>query len=47
MVDWNAAVMICVFGLSAVFLSLAILIAAIYAFGGIARNIEKKSREKG
>jgi Na+-transporting methylmalonyl-CoA/oxaloacetate decarboxylase gamma subunit len=47
MVDWNLAVMICIFGLSAVFGSLAILIAAIYAFGRIARNIGEKGSEKG
>jgi Na+-transporting methylmalonyl-CoA/oxaloacetate decarboxylase gamma subunit len=46
MVDWNVAVMIFIFGLSAVFFSLAILIAAIYGFGRIARNIEKKSSKK-
>jgi Na+-transporting methylmalonyl-CoA/oxaloacetate decarboxylase gamma subunit len=47
MVDWDLAVKICIFGLSAVFGSLAILIAAIYAFGRIVQNIEKKASEKG
>ncbi len=47
MVDWSLAGKIFAFGLSAVFGSLAILIAAIYAFGRIVRNIEKKSKEKG
>ena len=47
MVDWGLAVKIFAFGLSAVFGSLAILIAAIYVFGRIVRNIEKKSSEKG
>jgi Na+-transporting methylmalonyl-CoA/oxaloacetate decarboxylase gamma subunit len=47
MVDWGFAVRIFIFGLSAVFGSLAILIAAIYAFGRIVRNIEKSSKEKG
>ena len=47
MVDWNLAVRIFTFGLSAVFGSLAILIAAIYAFGRIIQNMEKKRSEKG
>lgn len=47
MIDWNLALKIFSFGLSAVFVSLAILIAAIYAFGKIIRNIEKDSNEKG
>jgi Na+-transporting methylmalonyl-CoA/oxaloacetate decarboxylase gamma subunit len=47
MVDWSFAVRIFIFGLSAVFGSLAILIGAIYAFGGLVRNLEKKSNEKG
>lgn len=47
MVDWDLAVRIFIFGLSAVFGSLAILIAAIYGFGSIIRNIEKNNREKG
>jgi Na+-transporting methylmalonyl-CoA/oxaloacetate decarboxylase gamma subunit len=47
MVDWSFATRIFIFGLSAVFGSLAILIAAIYAFGRITRNIEKKKSEKG
>ena len=33
MVDWNLALKIFAFGLSTVFCSLGILIAAIYAFG--------------
>jgi Na+-transporting methylmalonyl-CoA/oxaloacetate decarboxylase gamma subunit len=47
MVDWNLAVAIFIFGLSAVFLSLGILIGAIYGFGIIARNFDKKGSEKG
>jgi len=47
MIDWNLAVKIFSFGLGAVFCSLAILIAAIYAFGRIIRDIEKDSNEKG
>lgn len=47
MVDWDLATKIFTFGLSAVFGSLAILIAAIYAFGRIIRSIEKSSKEKG
>jgi Na+-transporting methylmalonyl-CoA/oxaloacetate decarboxylase gamma subunit len=47
MVDWNLAARIFSFGLTAVFGSLAILIAAIYAFGRIIRNIEKTRNEKG
>jgi len=43
MIDWNLAVRIFSFGLGAVFSSLAILIAAIYAFGKILKNIEKKA----
>ena len=42
MIDWNLAVKIFTFGLSAVFGSLAILIGAIYAFGKILKNIEKE-----
>jgi Na+-transporting methylmalonyl-CoA/oxaloacetate decarboxylase gamma subunit len=42
MIDWNLAVKIFAFGLSAVFGSLAILIGAIYAFGKILKNIEKE-----
>jgi len=41
MIDWNLAATIFVFGLSAVFGSLAVLIAAIYTFGRILRKIEK------
>jgi len=43
MIDWNFAVRIFSFGLGAVFSSLAILIAAIYAFGKILKSIEKKA----
>ncbi|MBC8457143.1 MAG: OadG family protein [Deltaproteobacteria bacterium] len=43
MIDWNLALKIFTFGLGAVFASLAILIAAIYAFGKILKNIEKKN----
>jgi len=43
MIDWNLAVKIFSFGLAAVFSSLAILIAAIYAFGRILKSIEKKA----
>ena len=35
MIDWGMAIKIFSFGLGAVFSCLAILIAAIYAFGGI------------
>jgi len=42
MIDWNLAVKIFSFGLGAVFLSLAILITAIYAFGKILKSIERK-----
>ena len=41
MIDWNLAVKIFSFGLGAVFSCLAILIAAIYAFGKILNIIEK------
>jgi Na+-transporting methylmalonyl-CoA/oxaloacetate decarboxylase gamma subunit len=47
MIDWSFAVRIFIFGLSAVFGSLAILIGAIYAFGGIIRSFEKNSNKKG
>ena len=43
MIDWNLAVRIFSFGLGAVFSSLAILIAAIYAFGRVLKCIEKKA----
>ena len=43
MIDWDLAVKIFAFGLSAVFGSLAILIGAIYAFGKILKTIEKES----
>ena len=42
MLDWNLAIKIFIFGLSAVFGSLAILIAAIYAFGRIIPHFERK-----
>jgi hypothetical protein len=42
MIDWGLAVKICVFGLSAVFGSLALLIGAIYAFEKILQIIEKR-----
>ncbi len=45
MVDWNMALRIFIFGLSAVFGSLALLIAAIYAFGGILRIVERKENQ--
>jgi Na+-transporting methylmalonyl-CoA/oxaloacetate decarboxylase gamma subunit len=41
MVDWNLALRIFAFGLSAVFCSLGILIAAIYAFGKALKSFEK------
>jgi len=41
MVDWNLALRIFAFGLSAVFCSLGILIAAIYAFGKALKFFEK------
>jgi Na+-transporting methylmalonyl-CoA/oxaloacetate decarboxylase gamma subunit len=47
MIDWDFAVKIFSFGLGAVFCSLAILIAAIYAFGRIIRSMEKDSNQKG
>jgi len=43
MIDWDLAVKILFFGLSAVFGSLAILIGAIYAFGKIFKSTEKES----
>ncbi len=43
MIDWDLAVKIFAFGLSAVFGALAILIGAIYAFGKILKTIEKES----
>jgi Na+-transporting methylmalonyl-CoA/oxaloacetate decarboxylase gamma subunit len=43
MIDWDLAVKIFAFGLSAVFGSLALLIGAIYAFGKILKTIEKES----
>ncbi len=47
MIDWNLALKIFSFGLSAVFASLAILIAAIYAFGKILMAMEEKGGDKG
>ncbi|HUT69073.1 MAG TPA: hypothetical protein VMW89_00230 [Desulfatiglandales bacterium] len=41
MVDWNLALRIFAFGLLAVFCSLGILIAAIYAFGKALKSFEK------
>ena len=41
MVDWSFAMKIFIFGLSAVFCSLGILIAAIYAFGRALKSSEK------
>jgi len=46
MVEWSLAIKICVFGLSAVFVSLAILIASIYVFGVILKNLEKNTTKK-
>ena len=46
MIDWDLAVKIFCFGLGSVFGSLAILIGAIYAFGSILKQIEKKSDEE-
>ena len=46
MVEWSLAIKICVFGLSAVFVSLAILIASIYVFGAILKNLEKNTTKK-
>jgi Na+-transporting methylmalonyl-CoA/oxaloacetate decarboxylase gamma subunit len=42
MIDWELALKILSFGLSAVFVSLALLIVAIYAFGKIVRLLEKR-----
>ena len=42
MIDWNMAIKIFTFGLSAVFGSLAVLIASIYAFGKVLKLIEKE-----
>jgi hypothetical protein len=42
MIDWGLAVKICVFGLSAVFGSLALLIGAIYAFEKILKILERR-----
>jgi Na+-transporting methylmalonyl-CoA/oxaloacetate decarboxylase gamma subunit len=41
MIDWNLALKIFAFGLTAVFCSLGILIAAIYAFGKALKSFEK------
>ncbi|HUU41648.1 MAG TPA: hypothetical protein VMW42_11960 [Desulfatiglandales bacterium] len=46
MVDWGLALKIFSFGLSSVFASLVILIAAIYVFGKIVRVIEEKYIKK-
>ena len=43
MIDWNLAIEIFAFGLSTVFGSLAVLIAAIYIFGAVLKAIEKKN----
>ena len=42
MIDWGLAVKICLFGLSAVFGSLALLIGAIYGFEKILKILEKR-----
>ena len=42
MIDWNLATKIFTYGLSTVFCSLAVLIAAIYIFGTILKAIERK-----
>lgn len=47
MIDWNLAVKIFTFGLSAVFASLALLIAAIYGFGWLFRILEQSRGERG
>lgn len=47
MIDWNLALKIFTFGLGAVFASLAILIAAIFAFGKILKTTEEKGGDKG
>ena len=46
MIEWSLAVKICLFGLSAVFVSLAVLIASIYVFGIILKSIEKNTIKK-
>jgi len=46
MIDWNLAIDIFIFGLSAVFGSLAVLIAAIYTFGWLLRRIEQSRAER-
>jgi len=43
MVDWSLAIKIFVFGLSAVFISLGILIAAIYGFGTVLGKKKKQN----
>ena len=45
MIDWSLSAKICFFGLSAVFGSLGILIAAIYGFGLILKNWGNKEAE--
>jgi Na+-transporting methylmalonyl-CoA/oxaloacetate decarboxylase gamma subunit len=46
MIEWSLAIKICVFGLSAVFVSLAVLIASIYIFGIILKSVEKNTTKK-
>jgi F0F1-type ATP synthase assembly protein I len=46
MIDWILAIKIFTFGLSAVFGSLAVLIAAIYIFGWLLRTIEQSHAER-
>ena len=46
MIDWNLAIKIFTFGLSAVFGSLAVLIAAIYIFGWLLRTSEQSRTER-
>lgn len=43
MADWSFAIKVFVFGLSAVFFSLGILIAAIYGFGIILGKKQKQN----
>jgi Na+-transporting methylmalonyl-CoA/oxaloacetate decarboxylase gamma subunit len=42
MINWELAIKIFFFGVSAVFGSLALLIGAIYAFGKILKLLQKK-----
>ncbi|MEA3359161.1 MAG: hypothetical protein U9R17_07130 [Thermodesulfobacteriota bacterium] len=46
MIEWSLAIKICLFGLSAVFLSLAVLITSIYVFGIILKSVEKNTTKK-